>query len=144
MFKTIFGFFKTGVSLAGVSRWVMIMLLLITFSMGILLSVTMGERDLAQSNLRNAESTLKMKDKTIEEKESKIQARDIEVSGCLGQIQQLNQGIADHALEQLKRDVDRNEKAEQAMATLPRLIAADRELAATPALTNAWLQNLFQ
>lgn len=144
MLKTIIGFFKQGVSVAGISRWAIVSLLLVTFSLGMLLVVTMSDRTVIAGNLKNAESTLKQKDKTIEEQKGKLRTLDTEVSGCLGQIEQLNKGIAEQALAQAEKDRKGGTAAEAYLGTLAGTLVADRGLAATPALTTAWLQNLLK
>ena len=144
MFKTIIGFFKTGVSLSGISRWVIVGLVLVTFSLGMLLVITIGDRNLIQSNLQNAETNLKLKDKKIGEQEKKISTKETEISGCLGQIENLNKAIAEQQLAALDNDGKQNHAAEKEMDTLPAAIATDRGLAATPLLTTIWMQNLFK
>lgn len=144
MFKTIIGFFKTGVSLSGISRWVIVSLVLVTFSLGMLLVITIGDRNLIQSNLQNAETNLKLKDKKIGEQEKKISTKETEISGCLGQVENLNKAIAEQQLAALDNDGKQNHAAEKEMDTLSGAIATDRELAATPLLTTIWMQNLFK
>lgn len=144
MFNVILAFFKTGLPIGNLSRMLTITLLITSLSLGILLAMTAGERNVAVSNLENAASLIKQKDKTIQDKDQQIITKETEASGCLGKIEELNKTIADNALLAAESDSKGQDRAAAKLDTLPAMINNDRQAAATPEITTRWLQEMFK
>lgn len=117
--------------------WLLVILLVTTFSFG-MLSVVMYQ------NQTEIKKTLKETKKALKDEKAETQDKAKQLSGCLGSIAQINQGIADNALAaKLKEDLSVG-LASSAMAQLPTLIQKDREVDPQPEAATTWLRNLFQ
>lgn len=144
MWLTILGFFKTGVPIGSLSRYAALGLLLIAFSLGIALSLVVGERNEAVTNLQNANSVIKQKDKAISDKDQELGTKETEITGCLGQVEQLNEAAAKQSLAQIEEDKKGQDRAGERLDSLPTLIETDRQAAATPEMTTRWLTELYK
>lgn len=117
--------------------WLLVILLVTTFSFGAL-TVVMYQR---QTEIKQ---TLKETKKALKEEKDEKEDKSKQLSGCLGSIAQINQGIADNALAaKLKEDLSQG-LASAAMAQLPALILKDRQVDPQPAAATTWIRNLFQ
>lgn len=129
------------------SRILGLVLLVITFSLGILLAMTIGEKNVAEQALTNARATIKQQDiKIKDESDQKEQARQ-DFSGCKAELMKQNTEASTQAFaaEDAKRAADA--RVEITLAGLPAAIAKDRQPLITgqgPALATRWVQELFK
>lgn len=117
--------------------WLLVVLLVITFSLGALLTQTLNERNEVKQALKDAKQELKQ-----EKAETDLQKGNF--NGCLGSLAEINKGIADNAEKTRRASELAQELASSSMSQLPSLIKQDRSLAAQPEAATTWLKGLFQ
>lgn len=117
--------------------WLLVVLLVITFSLGALLTMTIVRQNEIKQSLKDTKQELK-----DEKAESKRQEGNF--NGCLGSLAEINQAIAKNAADAQQSSLDSKTLATNSMAKLPSLIQQDRTLAAQPAAATQWLKDLFR
>lgn len=117
--------------------WLLVVLLIITFSLGAMLTMVVQERNQVKQVLKETKQELKQEKAESQQKENNF-------NGCVGQLSQLQQKLASQA-EDAKGASDKALlAASDTMAKLPTLIKKDRTGTAKPAEATAWLKGLFQ
>jgi hypothetical protein len=119
-------------------------LLIITFSMGILLVQTVGERNVIKTSLENANTKIKEQDGKIKEKTKEADNNLESFNGCQAQQIINNKRAVEEALAQAEFDRLSSGRADQQLSALPELIDQDRLAAAQPKAASIWLQSLFK
>lgn len=122
---------------AGTTGWLLVILLVITFSLGALLTMTITERNRIKADLKEVKQELR-----DEKGESKLQKDNF--NGCLGQLELVNKAVAEQSLASVESNKQSNLVVNDKLAQLPTLIRKDHASAAKPAAANAWLQELFR
>lgn len=132
---------------------VAISLLVFSLTIGALLVLTIGERNVAKTALKGKSEVLETTKKVLEEKtdqvieeKAKRQQAETEFNGCqaaLGEQNKLISGGQQQALASAKESVER---AGAVLSTLPEKIAQDRIAVsgAAPAAANKWLEDLLK
>lgn len=136
--------FKLLTSATSINRFLVLGLLLLTFSLGLSLAVVIGERNTARATATAAAAALKEKTKEANEKQTELDGKAIELTGCFSSLQIVNQAVTEAAAQAKAADQRRSASSSAEMAALPSSIIADRQASATPAATNAWLQELMK
>lgn len=131
-------------SASSISRFLVLGLLLLTFSLGLSLAVVIGERNTARATAAAAAAALKEKTKEAAEKQTELDGKAVELTGCFSSLQVVNQAITEASARAKEADDRRSASSAAEMASLPSSIIADRQASATPAATNAWLQELMK
>lgn len=151
MLKTVLNLFSSGFSMAGFSRFMVFSLVVLTLSMGVALALTISDRNALESNLKSANSSIKTLDKAVQDKDQQIEekARELDTAnesftGCQAALMSQNLTIATGAAHAKEQEVRAGQRAEAQLGKLDSNLSADRQVAATPALTTAWLRGLFQ
>lgn len=151
MFKAVQNLFSAGLNLTGFSRFMVFSLVVLTLSMGVALALTISERNALESNLKSANSSIKTLDRAVQDKEQQIEEKTRELdtanesfTGCQAALSLQNLTIASGAAWAKEQEVRSGQRAEAQLGKLDTNIAADRQVAATPALTTTWLRGLFQ
>lgn len=112
------------------TAWLLAILLIITFSLGALLTLTMQERNRIKEALKETKQELKVEKSNT--------------AGCLTQVYQLNQGIAEQALKAAETNKYGEAAATATLAKLPALIRKDQASPASPVVATNWVKDLFQ
>lgn len=119
-------------------------LLIIAFSLGILLTQTVGDRNMIKTNLENANSKIKEQDGKIKDKTQEAKNNLDSFNGCQAVLLDQSRKNSDEALARAEMDRIANERANGQLATLPELISKDKLAAAQPKAASQWLQSLFK
>lgn len=117
--------------------WLLVVLLVITFALGALLTLTIQDRNLVKQTLKETKQELK-------QEKAESQRQEGNFNGCLGALGQINQAIAKNAADAQQSNVEARALATSSMAQLPKLIRQDRTLAAQPATATQWVKGLFR
>lgn len=122
--------------LTRISGLVIAILLVISVSIGALLTITINERNTARASLKETKQKLDDEKKEADKSEASFR-------GCLGQLGNLNQYIADQSAVNEEAAALATKRAEQGLAKLPELIKSDRLSGAQPAHASLWVKDLF-
>lgn len=117
--------------------WLLVVLLVITFSLGALLTITISARNELKENLNEVKKELK-------DERQESQRQESNFNGCLGALGEINKSIAENALKASQDQQVATDAATSSLGRLPTLIQQDRQLAAKPEAANAWLKDLFK
>lgn len=121
----------------------LLLLLLTTFSLGILLVQTMGERDVATSELGNAKAIIKEKDGQLRDGAAAKEALQEDVGGCRAEIKSLNEKASEQAATGQTDKDSADSRANEQLSTLPTQIEQDKVKGQGPTLATHWLKELF-
>lgn len=117
--------------------WLLLVLLVTTFSFGALTVVMYQRQTENKETLRDVREALLKEEGAVKEKEKAL-------NGCLGAIRDINQSIAENAQQATLLDQQRQSLASSHIGHLPALIQKDRQISKKPAAATAWVKELLQ
>lgn len=122
-------------------------LLVFSLVIGVLLAVTIGERNTAQTALQHTTVELKEKKEDLKEEKEKREQAETEFNGCQAALGVQNKALQEGQQIALSSAAESVERAGAVLATLPQKIAADRlsvAIGPAPAAANKWMEALFK
>lgn len=130
--------------MSSITKVLFLAMLVTTFSLGILLVQTIGERDLAAKDLKNANAIIKEKTVMLKDETAAKEAAKTDFDGCSAQIKQINQRAAEEALARINEQKTAEDAASTALANLPFELEKDRIGNRNPEVATRWVRGLFQ
>lgn len=111
-------------------------LLILSMGLGVLLAQVVGERNVAETDLKSTKETLDSTKESLKES-------DAAATLCVSTLAQQNLYIAQMQQEALAQGYDSIARADEVLSTLPSQIAADRKEVSLAAV-NRWMTELFK
>lgn len=119
-------------------------LLIAVLLLGIWLAITVGERDVAVTNLRNAEAIIKERDAQLKTAKAEKDTAVQDFIGCQGELESLNKSTTSQSVNSIAANAAAQTAASRVLASVPEKIEQDRVNGQGPTQATSWVRELFK
>lgn len=130
--------------MSAISRAMFLALLVVIFLITVTLVLTIGERDLALTNLKNAEAIIKEKEGELRKAVKANETLQLDFIGCRSELEKLGTENSVQSQESIEANFQAQEAAAQSLDQLPGRIETDRVMGQGPTLATFWIKELFK